>query len=152
MNNEFGEALKSFRLRNGWSQAQLADKIENYTKVKRQTHSYISRLELGKRKPSLEYLKILIAVLELTETERLYFFSVAGYSTERIELPPHLVKLYENLTNPLLDASIRQYTDSTILALCQLTDGAIRPPVPNVATVRRGSGSKAIRQGKIQAL
>lgn len=149
MDNQFGEALKSFRLRNGWSQIQLAERIEDRTKANRSTHSYISRLELGKRKPSLEYLKIIIAALELTEQERLYLFSVAGYSVEPLDLPPHLVKLYENLTNPLLDTGIRQYVDSMILALCQLTDGAIRPPVPKLAESERRSGSKRFRQGKI---
>jgi transcriptional regulator with XRE-family HTH domain len=68
----FGEALAEFRTRAGLSQ-------NGFALLAGFDHSYISRLEMGKREPSRETVMVLARVLYLSAADRASLLIAAGY-------------------------------------------------------------------------
>jgi transcriptional regulator with XRE-family HTH domain len=68
----FGPVLKESRERAGLSQSRMARTIGC-------DHSYVSRLEAGVRKPSLAFVEIAAAVLELDADAATAFYHAAGF-------------------------------------------------------------------------
>lgn len=68
----FGTALRHVRGRSGWTQRQLADAVGL-------EHSMVSRLEAGSRNPSRETVLAICRVLDVTDLERIWLATLAGY-------------------------------------------------------------------------
>lgn len=71
----FAHALSTARVARGFSQAEMAHRCGL-------DHSFVSRLEAGKRTPSRETVAALCAVLDSTWAEQCQLFTAADY------LPP----------------------------------------------------------------
>lgn len=83
-----GNLMYQIREERGLSQSALAEsmfRVNPYTEPGGKTydHSYISRVESGKRKPSRQFLFDMVTALNLTETEAEPFYVAGGYVSLR---------------------------------------------------------------------
>jgi len=78
----FADQLKSFRIRRGLRQTELAELV-GYEQ------SYVSALELGlKGPPTEEFVMKLVGVLKLSQEERFALSEVVAASQRKINIPP----------------------------------------------------------------
>lgn len=89
MTKTVGQVIRQFRKEKRWSLRELGIKTEI-------SHSYLSQIEIGERKASIE---IIIKVAEVLEVSKLYLFKIAGYlnETDILELVDENKRLREAL-------------------------------------------------------
>ena len=145
-NNNVGEILKRFRVREGLSQKHLGERVTEAARrigiQVNNSHSYISKVESKDRFPSKQWLLLIATAMELTNEEQAFLLTAGGYAADAPEYPDYLVQLHQNLLNPLLGENIREYAIQTILALNALTYAPIPIRTSQAAAARKRVGSK----------
>jgi transcriptional regulator with XRE-family HTH domain len=109
---KINEKIKKLRKERQWSQADLADKLNVHL-------THISRLETGKYPPSLELLKKLAQIFEVT-TDYLLFDSIDNLEAVNFQKKPlyDKIKMLETLEEP--DQKILLGVINTFLAKQQM--------------------------------
>lgn len=116
--NQFAFTLRRLRRDRLISQSQLADRSDF-------DHSYVSRLESGKREPSRDAVSRLADAMQLQDLERSLLFTSAGFTPAgdplRFTSDPELMALAEVLWDESLDVGHRErirYCLRSIADLC----------------------------------
>ncbi len=129
----FGQLLKRYREAAQLSQSRLAQRAGF-------DHSYVSRLESGRRAPTREAILRLAEALELTPAERDNLLAAAGFLPERAEHlfghEPVLGELVELLQRSDMPEAIREDTRQLLMLLVR----QIKRALIGVGASDEGSG------------
>lgn len=110
--NQFGTVLARMRAKSGISQHSLSTLADL-------DHSYISRLENGKRLPTRDAVERLANAMVLRSQARVALFSAAGL-IEQGPINPDLVLLHELLHDPDIDVHLVTHAYTVISSLVKL--------------------------------